>query len=314
MSLKVGDRVVVKREELDDPDGWLYAKHETEERDGYVPCGYLEVVGAAPDEYTRGGAEIFRGYPRRKAAAIRSLRNIRAAPRGGGATIDLGRSFGTPARRAPGTKRRDLLGIAARRAAAGPRPAFDSDARPRNDRVPAGTRTTSRQTSRRRRRRTSTTLKAATTPAARTTRTTSRTPPPPPRPSRRTSRRTRTTRRSPRAVSGGARRSTILRQTARRSWASRSGSTYCVLPTRSSRRPGRRSNVAAPSRCVVRERVWTRPRCWFPHRTRRTTDGSSPRRSTAAGKATCQRRSCASPVLPRSKRYSRRRRGRSRRR
>jgi len=51
MSLKVGDRVVVKREELDDPDGWLYAKHETEERDGYVPCGYLEVVGAAPDEY-----------------------------------------------------------------------------------------------------------------------------------------------------------------------------------------------------------------------------------------------------------------------
>ena len=51
MSLNKNERVYCDRKDLDDADGWLLAKKVDGTKDGYVPCGYLQIVGEESEEY-----------------------------------------------------------------------------------------------------------------------------------------------------------------------------------------------------------------------------------------------------------------------
>ena len=52
MSLNKNERVYCDRKDLDDADGWLLAKKVDGTKDGYVPCGYLQIVGEESEDYT----------------------------------------------------------------------------------------------------------------------------------------------------------------------------------------------------------------------------------------------------------------------
>ena len=43
MSLRVGERFIVEKSELENPDGWCFATRYDQTGDGYVPAAYLRL-------------------------------------------------------------------------------------------------------------------------------------------------------------------------------------------------------------------------------------------------------------------------------